>query len=203
MSSLPTSPHSHHGTVWFLPVISLHDTVSQVRACLSIWWERFRGTQKEDDRGPLIIQCSLVHILQLDSAVTDALPRVNAAGPIRAYFPITTPDNSTVVPRNVLYLDWWKSSGSALTTTISSLSTAGLSFSTWIDENRLDQPWPPPSHPSPLLAPHSLLALASPQLPPPLPLKKSINHYKNYSAIYRYRFLYPLLETKSFSQEES
>ncbi len=35
-------------TVWVLPVISLllTNTISLVRACLIIWWERFRGTQK-------------------------------------------------------------------------------------------------------------------------------------------------------------
>jgi hypothetical protein len=44
-----------------LPVISLLliNTVSPLRACLIIRWERFRGTQKEDDRGPLGIQSSV------------------------------------------------------------------------------------------------------------------------------------------------
>ncbi len=37
----------------------LTNTVSPVRACVSIWLERFRGTQKEDDRGPLSINSSL------------------------------------------------------------------------------------------------------------------------------------------------
>ncbi len=43
------------------PDISLliNSTVSPVRACLIVWWERFRGTQKEDDRGPHSIQSSL------------------------------------------------------------------------------------------------------------------------------------------------
>ncbi len=35
------------------------NTASLVRACLIIWWERFRGCQKEDDCGPLSIQSSL------------------------------------------------------------------------------------------------------------------------------------------------
>jgi hypothetical protein len=35
---------------------ALNYTVSPVRACLSKWLERFRKTQKEDDRGPLSIQ---------------------------------------------------------------------------------------------------------------------------------------------------
>jgi hypothetical protein len=50
------SPPSHHSSVWVLPIISLllTNTLSPMRACLSICWERFRGTQKEDDRGPLI-----------------------------------------------------------------------------------------------------------------------------------------------------
>ncbi len=52
-----SSPLSHRGYVWALPVISLllTNNVSPVRAWLSIWWERFRGTQKEDDRGTLSI----------------------------------------------------------------------------------------------------------------------------------------------------
>jgi hypothetical protein len=43
------------------PVISLllTNTVPLVRACLSILCEMFRGTQKEDDRGPLSVQSSL------------------------------------------------------------------------------------------------------------------------------------------------
>jgi hypothetical protein len=36
-----------------------YNTVSQVRACLIIRLERFRGTQNEDDREPLSIQSSL------------------------------------------------------------------------------------------------------------------------------------------------
>ncbi len=57
----PSSP-SHHGSVWILPVNSLllTNTVSSMRAGLIIWWERFRGTQKEDDRGPLSIQSSVM-----------------------------------------------------------------------------------------------------------------------------------------------
>ena len=35
------------------------NTASLVRACLIIWWERFRGSQKEDDCGSLSIQSSL------------------------------------------------------------------------------------------------------------------------------------------------
>ncbi len=35
------------------------NSVSPVRACLSIWLEKFRGIPKEDDRGPLSIQSSL------------------------------------------------------------------------------------------------------------------------------------------------
>ncbi len=60
LSSLPLL---HHDSVWILPVISLllANTVSPVRACLIIWWERFCGTLKEDDRGPLSIQSSLVN----------------------------------------------------------------------------------------------------------------------------------------------
>ncbi len=45
-----------------LSVISLlftNTVVSPVRACLSIWLERFRGSQKEDERRPHNIQSSL------------------------------------------------------------------------------------------------------------------------------------------------
>jgi hypothetical protein len=57
LSSLPLFPPSITREVWVLPVISL--PVSWVWACLSIWWERFRGTQKEDEYGPLSIKSSL------------------------------------------------------------------------------------------------------------------------------------------------
>jgi hypothetical protein len=58
----PSSP-SQHGSVWLLPVISqlLSNIVSRCGlACL----ERFRGSQKKDERGPLsvlITQC-LSHV---------------------------------------------------------------------------------------------------------------------------------------------
>ncbi len=44
----PSSLPCHHGSFWDLPVITLllTKTVSPVRPCLTIWWERFRGTQK-------------------------------------------------------------------------------------------------------------------------------------------------------------
>jgi hypothetical protein len=35
--------------------ILLTNAVSPVRACISIWWERFRGTQKKDELEPLCI----------------------------------------------------------------------------------------------------------------------------------------------------
>ncbi len=52
----PSSPN-HHGSVWLLPVIPLllANTVSRVRVCQSIWLERFRGSQKKDELGPLSI----------------------------------------------------------------------------------------------------------------------------------------------------
>ncbi len=40
-----------------------YNTVSLVRACLSIWLERFRGSQNEDERGPLSIQSSGLEFL--------------------------------------------------------------------------------------------------------------------------------------------
>ncbi len=60
-----SSSPNHNDSVWVLPVISLHltYTVSPVRACLIIWRERFRGSQKEDDRGPLSIQSSLLWMI--------------------------------------------------------------------------------------------------------------------------------------------
>jgi hypothetical protein len=39
---------------------TLTNTASPVRDWLIIWWERFRGTRKDADRGPLNIQSSLV-----------------------------------------------------------------------------------------------------------------------------------------------
>ncbi len=58
----PTPP-SHYGSVPLLPIIfSLSATaVSPVQSCLSIRWERLRGSPNEDERGPLSIQSSLVH----------------------------------------------------------------------------------------------------------------------------------------------
>jgi hypothetical protein len=44
----------------------------------------------------LIIQTS--HILQLDNAVTDSLPRGGVVRPFQPYFPITWPGSSTVTP---------------------------------------------------------------------------------------------------------
>ncbi len=46
-----------YSVVWLLPVISLLLTYTEapVRACLTIWLERFRGCQKEDKHWPLSI----------------------------------------------------------------------------------------------------------------------------------------------------
>jgi len=55
----------------FLPVTSLLFTkqLPLVRACLSILWERFRGTQKEDDRGLFCVQSSLLpHLTEISAA---------------------------------------------------------------------------------------------------------------------------------------
>ncbi len=58
------SPCSHHGSVWFLPVSSLllTNTLSPVRARLSIWWEKFVGPKKKTIVGLLVIDplCSEV-----------------------------------------------------------------------------------------------------------------------------------------------
>jgi hypothetical protein len=52
---LYSSSPSHHSSVWLITVISLllPNTVSPVRTCLSIWLERFRGSQKKAQRVPL------------------------------------------------------------------------------------------------------------------------------------------------------
>ncbi len=49
------------------PIYSLTNTLSPVWACLIIWWERFRGVQKENDHGPLSIQSSLLAAQRLYS----------------------------------------------------------------------------------------------------------------------------------------
>ncbi len=56
----PSLP-SHHGSVWVLPVISmlLTNTVSPVQARITICLESFRGTQKEDEFGPLSVHSIL------------------------------------------------------------------------------------------------------------------------------------------------
>ncbi len=55
LSSLPLLPPAT--TAVFVSYLSslyiLTNTVSRVRACLSIWSERFYGSQKEDETGPL------------------------------------------------------------------------------------------------------------------------------------------------------
>jgi hypothetical protein len=58
----PFSPHAATTAVFLGPAfisLLLTNTVSPVRACPNLSWERFRGTQEEDDRGPLIVQSSL------------------------------------------------------------------------------------------------------------------------------------------------
>ncbi len=44
--------HSPLATPAVFISLLLANTVPPVRACLIIWWERFRRIQKEDDRGP-------------------------------------------------------------------------------------------------------------------------------------------------------
>ncbi len=53
----PPPPHSHHGSVWLLSVISLllNNTVSRVRTCLSIWLKRFHGNQTKTTVGFLLL----------------------------------------------------------------------------------------------------------------------------------------------------
>jgi hypothetical protein len=52
----------------------LINSVSRVRACLSIWLERFRGNQKEDERGPLVFNSSMLIPVQMNSDVRTCFP---------------------------------------------------------------------------------------------------------------------------------
>jgi hypothetical protein len=49
----PLGSYQRDYRAWLLPVISLllTNTVLPVRACQSIWLERFHGSEKEDERG--------------------------------------------------------------------------------------------------------------------------------------------------------
>ncbi len=78
LSSLPSS-HSHHGSN--LSSLFLSNSVSPVRDCLITCWERFRGTQEEDDRGPLNIPSSLMrlHALRSPSSLQSHSPLCNIA----------------------------------------------------------------------------------------------------------------------------
>jgi hypothetical protein len=60
----PCSSQPPNGSVWVLPVLS-NTVLPPVRACITILWERFRGTPKKDDRGPPSIQSSLVSYLNV------------------------------------------------------------------------------------------------------------------------------------------
>ncbi len=64
LSSLPTPPPTQLARQCLVPTpvifLLLANTVSSVRACLSILLDRFRGTQKEDECRPLSIQSSLL-----------------------------------------------------------------------------------------------------------------------------------------------
>ncbi len=56
--STPSPPHPPRQCLG--PTGHLYsNTVSRVRACLSIWLEKFRGNKKKDDRGLFSIQSSL------------------------------------------------------------------------------------------------------------------------------------------------
>ncbi len=69
----------------YLSSLLLTNTVSPVRACPIIRWERFRGTQKEDDRVPLSIQSSLTCVILL-KAHRETCAALNACKP--TYFSI-------------------------------------------------------------------------------------------------------------------
>ncbi len=62
---LNSSSPSYYGSVWLLPVISLLliNTVPPARACLSIWLERFRESQKRTIVGLLVFNSSRFHDL--------------------------------------------------------------------------------------------------------------------------------------------
>ncbi len=57
---IPFPPDHNTSNVCHLSLSLLTNTVSPVQACLSIWWERVRGNQKENNRWPLNIQPSLL-----------------------------------------------------------------------------------------------------------------------------------------------
>jgi hypothetical protein len=52
------TPYLTYGPTCHISTLNWHCIIAN--ACLIIWWERFRGTQKEDDRGPLSSQSSLM-----------------------------------------------------------------------------------------------------------------------------------------------
>ncbi len=60
-------------------------------ACLIIWSERFRGIQKEDDRGPLSIQFTLIQCI---SSVTHQQLIVT---PQHSFSPISTSDCTSLI----------------------------------------------------------------------------------------------------------
>jgi hypothetical protein len=74
------SPPSHHGSVWVLPVIFLlvnkHSIDGAGLPVLMIGLERFRGIQKDDDRGPLSIQSYLVSNIE-DSRSGPRFPSIS------------------------------------------------------------------------------------------------------------------------------
>ncbi len=58
------NPHPHQPSLILPSWLNVRqkadvNTLCTLWACLIKWWERFRGIQKEDDRGPLRIQSSL------------------------------------------------------------------------------------------------------------------------------------------------
>ncbi len=89
LSSLPLLPPAIHGSVWVLPVISLilTNTVWPVRACLSIWWERFRGTQKEDEYGLRRLQRNVVYLGRPIAPPLISEPKCGGRGELRGLSP--------------------------------------------------------------------------------------------------------------------
>ncbi len=76
-SSLPS-----HLTQCLGPTSNCHlltNTMTQVRSCLSIWWEWFRGTHRKDDRGSLSIKSSREGVIVLSNIKSKTIPAI--AGP--------------------------------------------------------------------------------------------------------------------------
>ncbi len=65
LSSLPLLPPFYHSSVRLLSLYFLTSNVSLVRACLSMWLERFRGSQKRRRAWVLLVVNFLMNLTRL------------------------------------------------------------------------------------------------------------------------------------------